>query len=367
MKKLFIFIALVVCSTAAASTIEYSDRLSERQMNSATRTDAEWENSLKDYGAPSVPFMSYRFLLPFGEKVDEVGVELDDFRLLARDIRLDCAQPRRIFGRDPITIEPDETIYKSDRFYPYADYSFKGVGYLSGYAVATVHVYPCKYNPVAEVLGCYGSFKLTIKTSKDNSLEARQSEMICGSEAISARIERLVVNISEINSYPAANVPVSRYDLIDPGDPASMIIVAGDAYVDLFNDYALWKAGHGVVTAVYTIEDILSEYTSGVDGPDNLRDFITAAYQAWAATETPLEYVLLAGDDEIIPVRGVWGDIGVYVPITISPAIFITVLWTATGTPTVMRTTARSTMSPICTVRFVSGVFREIISRTSRI
>src|SRR5690554_6564727 len=41
-----------------------------------------------------------------------------------------------------------------------------------------------------------------------------------------------------------------------------------------------------------------------------LRNFIIDAYATFADTDSPLEYVLLGGVDEIIPERGVWGRVG---------------------------------------------------------
>ena len=42
MKKIIIILAVLFFSTAAASTIEYSDKITESQMFSAVNTDAEW-------------------------------------------------------------------------------------------------------------------------------------------------------------------------------------------------------------------------------------------------------------------------------------------------------------------------------------
>jgi len=314
MKKLLVIIVALLFTTAAASTIEYSDKISDRQMNSAVMAESDCENMLRNYGAPAVPFMSYRFLIPYGEKVDDVKVELSGFKIVAAEMDIDCAQPREVYSKEPIIVERDGSIYQNDKFYPYADFRYNGVSYLSGFAVATVHVYPCKYNPVKRELGCYEDIKITISTSGEESIEMKQAEMICTNIATIDRLEKLIVNRSEIYTYPATNIHATKSSLINPDEPATMIIVAGNSYLDLFDTYALWKESHGVATAVYTIENILSEYSSGVDAPANLRDFIIDAYQTWAGTETPLEYVLLAGDDEIIPIRGVWGDIGVYDP-----------------------------------------------------
>jgi hypothetical protein len=93
MKNLFMIIAALLYTTVAASTIEYSEKLSDGQMKSAAKADTDSENRLRNYGAPSVPFMSYRFLIPFGEKVNDIKVELNGFKTLDKDIEIDCAQP----------------------------------------------------------------------------------------------------------------------------------------------------------------------------------------------------------------------------------------------------------------------------------
>jgi len=55
-----------------------------------------------------------------------------------------------------------------------------------------------------------------------------------------------------------------------------------------------------VQAEIYTVEDILDNYF-GISDADKIRNFLILAYISWAGSSNPLEYVLLGGDDEIIP------------------------------------------------------------------
>ena len=260
-----------------------------------------------EYGRPQVPYVCYRFVIPYGERLDEVTVVLSGYREMAGTVDIDPAQPPAPIGY-PAAIAPrDQDVYSQDKLYPDRDFELVGVERLAGVDLATVRVYPYRFSPVRRKLGYFETAKITLETAPDQTVAGGQEHMICRSPSIDARLASLVVNPSAVKTYPSAVPAVGSRDLVGPEDAARFLIVCGQAYENLFLDYAAWKETHGVSAAVFAIEDILAEYTSGVDAAANLRDFIIDAYQAWAATDDPLEYVLLAGDDEIIPIRGCWG------------------------------------------------------------
>lgn len=66
-----------------------------------------------------------------------------------------------------------------------------------------------------------------------------------------------------------------------------------------FSEYSAWRSAKGVSNSIYSMEDIVSAYP-GVDNAEKLRNFIINAYQTWANSSQPLEYVILGGDDEIV-------------------------------------------------------------------
>jgi hypothetical protein len=88
-----------------------------------------------------------------------------------------------------------------------------------------------------------------------------------------------------------------------------MIIITSNSRINWFTEYSSWRASKGVSNAIYALEDILSSYP-GTDNAEKLRNFIINVYQTWVNSSQPLEYVILGGDDEIIPERGTYGQVG---------------------------------------------------------
>jgi hypothetical protein len=269
---------------------------------------------VQEPGAPQLPYECYRIILPYGHAVSEVNVVLESYTRVDGNFDIDCTQPISPISKPTVTVPRNESIYGNDRQYPYVGHELIGIERLSGVDIAIINVYPYRYNPMTGELGYFRDLTVEVTTEFSPAVRSAQSAMISRSGSVITRLERLAVNPSVVNTYPEQNRVTSGRDLVDPGDPATFLIVAGEAYLTTFNDYATWKETHGVATAVYTIEDVLAEYTAGADDAANLRDFIIDAYQTWASSDSPLEYVLLAGDDEIIPIRGCWGNTDYYPP-----------------------------------------------------
>ena len=83
-------------------------------------------------------------------------------------------------------------------------------------------------------------------------------------------------------------------------------IITNDALKTNFQALADWKTRKGVVTTVFSIDDIVenSTYISGRDDAEKLRFFL----QDLAKVNPGLEYVLLGGDVEVVPHRGCYGN-----------------------------------------------------------
>jgi hypothetical protein len=68
------------------------------------------------------------------------------------------------------------------------------------------------------------------------------------------------------------------------------------------DDFVARKEANGYATTVVTVEDIYANYT-GVDSQEQIRNFIRDAHNSWG-----IEYVLLGGNAEVVPVRQVVND-----------------------------------------------------------
>jgi len=119
----------------------------------------------------------------------------------------------------------------------------------------------------------------------------------------------LIDNKNEIGSYHK-NRTENRSILADENEPFQMIIITDAERAPYFADYITWKESQGYVVGVFLVEEI---YTAGYSGEDNkalVRELIKDAYVTYSQTAHPLEYVILGGDDEIIPARGCYGAVG---------------------------------------------------------
>jgi hypothetical protein len=257
-------------------------------------------------GEPRLPHQCYRLLLPHGTKLQAVHVALEDYRELTGQWLVPPAQGPVPISGGYAAVSGNPAVYEADRPYPEKDHEFVHVQRLSGMDIATINVFPYKYHPRSQRLGWFGSVAIDIAVVSDRGVRAEQGRRICTSPRVLRRLEALVENPSMHHTYPDGNTPASGRDLVDPQDPHRFLIITGSAYQTVFEAYAQWKETHDVSAAVFLREDIYAEYTTG-DGPARIRAFISDAYDVWAGSEEPLEFVLLGGDDEIIPIRGCWG------------------------------------------------------------
>jgi hypothetical protein len=84
------------------------------------------------------------------------------------------------------------------------------------------------------------------------------------------------------------------------------VIVTSNALASNFQPLADWKTRKGVSTQIHTIEDIVADST--YNSARDVQEKIRRKLQDLKASHPELEYVLLGGDVEVVPVRGAWGN-----------------------------------------------------------
>ncbi|MDZ4803996.1 MAG: C25 family cysteine peptidase [Candidatus Eisenbacteria bacterium] len=82
------------------------------------------------------------------------------------------------------------------------------------------------------------------------------------------------------------------------GRPVDMVIITGEALESEYQRLAEWRTRSGIYTVIRTVEWIAAEYPEGVDLADRIRRFIRDAVSGWG-----VEWVLLGGDADVVPVR----------------------------------------------------------------
>ncbi|MCB5253200.1 MAG: C25 family cysteine peptidase [Candidatus Cloacimonadaceae bacterium] len=266
---------------------------------------------LLEPGQPMLNYYSLKILLPFGEEYRSAELSFSSAKTRRSGIEIKPAGVQIPISRpQDITVsQPDPQIYQRDSFFPEQDFEYLGTQYFRGYGIALFNVYPLRYNPVTGETISYTSFELNIESKFSAQAAAEQARFLTFNSQTLELLQQMVANPQQQYSYAdhSAYRPKSR--TLDPSAAKSMIIITGEANAMWFEDYALWRESKGISTAIYSTDYIYANYT-GVDNAEKVRNFIIDAYSSWADTATPLEYVILGGDDEIVPERGVFGRVG---------------------------------------------------------
>ncbi len=278
------------------------------------KSETKWETSslplLQSPGNPALPFYPVRVLLPMGEKVINVEITLENHLPERAGLSLDYVRQQQPVSQPaPDRTVKNHAVWEADAFYPAADFEYLGTQTWKGYQIALLNIYPWHYNPVTSRLAAAGTARIKILTEADAELARYQGLRIPSAPTAPELLSGFVLNPEQSAGYTrrGSHRPSTRY--VNPNDPKKLVIITSQNRVEWFNAYAQWKNSRNIPTGIFTIESILSDY-AGVDDPAKLRSFIEDAFLSWLDTGTPLEYVILAGDDEIIPVRGLFGQVG---------------------------------------------------------
>jgi hypothetical protein len=253
-------------------------------------------------GEPMVPYIPLKILLPMGEEFERIEIDYTADTKISKDVEPDIA-----VEQIPLSVYPklDMTATNPTKQYPTSEFEVLGVQRKNGYDVLLVNAFPYRYNTVSKELITHRNFKLEVHTKYNSAMMETQSKLL-----VESKHPLKVLNPQALTSYLKTITHSSR-DFPESDEPYSMIIITDEARYDFFDEFVVWKQEQGITAKVFLTSDIYGVY-AGTDDADKIRNFILDAYMVYSATQTPLEYVILGGDDEIIPIRGVYGQVGSY-------------------------------------------------------
>ena len=281
---------------------------------------------LDDYGetgSPILPYKTIKILLPQGEEPIDIKVTPNHKTTLKGSYFIKPAQefyPISFNGTVSFTL-PNPAIYNSTSPYPGTFYSDVSIQKLYGYDILIFNLYPVHYIPETGQVYYFQNMEVDILTEPTitaTSLESIQKNNFRGLLKDEEKIRNIVDNPDTLQTYDilkttltnlsAASEPTSMKPLsiVNPADSYDYIIITNTALNSSFQALIYWKTQKGLNAKSVLVEDIYSNYT-GIDNQDKIRNFIIDAYNNWN-----IEFVLLGGDDNIIPHRGFYVDMGDY-------------------------------------------------------
>jgi hypothetical protein len=242
-------------------------------------------------GEPSLSYQAISLMLPPGEVATGIEISGEDeilipgtFDLFPQQYSLPISE-----SADGVFIK-NETIYNFNGKYPASPTGSLSTQYLNGYAFALSTFTPMTYNPAARKLSYYSNVKIRISTKSDpKSLNAMEG--LSASENVLKRVRIFAQNPEMIAQYPEKDNRLTGY---------KYLVITPQQFANGFDSLLDYYAGNGIPGQVTTTEYIYSNI-AGNDNQQKIRNYIK---QEVAANN--VEYVLLGGDVEHIPYRGLY-------------------------------------------------------------
>jgi len=257
------------------------------------RVTLEGAQGLGNPGEPCLPSSGVYLLLPPGSEVRNIAITTNEQEKLEGTFMVEPSPiPAQLSGEDEGTDPvPDETIYNSDQMFPGKLYTEIGTYQFRGYDILVLTLHPVQYRPMSGELFYYQDMLVEVETASSGTINALYRQLDGDAEALGDLVDNPDVAPLYSMGGLSGESPTGEYDLV---------IITTNALKDGFEPLKEAHDVEGTKTFITTIEEIYSEYT-GVDGAEKIRNFIRDAY-----TNLEIEYVLIGGDENVVPARRVW-------------------------------------------------------------
>ncbi len=233
-------------------------------------------------GEPALPERGAYILIPSGRNVEEITVIPSEKVYLGSDYYIEPVE-NSVSLSDPksgSTTALNEEIYSSSHPYPGELFTKIGVYTFRGYRILVLKLHPMQYIPTTGELFYYTDMVVSIKTVRDTS----PNTLYRGLEKDKIEVIKKVDNPGVANTYQQSpSTALESYDLL---------ILTTDELKESFEPLKEAHDASGTRTIIKTLSDI------GSSKPEDIRTYIKNAYTNWG-----IDYVLLGGDDDVIPAK----------------------------------------------------------------
>ena len=267
-------------SSPIISTIEVNDTFYSRVIIESLST-------MDDPGAPQLPVKGAYILLPPDTKIKDIVVNSvfkQKIQLSNPIIPSSIPIPRSAQSTyHQLPLEIDTEIYLSDQPYPVEPYTNMQCYTMKGYQILILQLHPICYHPLQNCIDYYPKLNLTI------NLEPEQQNTHIRSSMDDKEIIRNKVDNPEMVDKYQSKIQEST------SEPYDLLILTHQSLKQGFQILKQYHDNQGIYTKIVSINEINPFISSG-DTPEDMRAFIKKEYE-----ESGIQYVLLAGDTELVP------------------------------------------------------------------
>lgn len=245
-------------------------------------------------GSPEIPYKIIKLALPPNSRaasISATGAEIwnmahgSDMTWFEGDIQTDIDM---VYSPAPQNAD----IYSSNDIMPGKYAEIISQGQMGSQPIVNIAVYPIQYRPAGGDVVLIGKIEIVLQLEYSPVLYSRSNPP--GSELLSELVDNPGSISGSSLGLSSGNGPVPGNMTMGIG--AEYLVITSGELAPAFYPFVAWKNQKGIVTELVLIEDILPRY-SGVDDAARLREYLKDAYADGA------RWVLLGGDEDIIPIR----------------------------------------------------------------
>lgn len=318
MKNIFVLFVILIsfCFASLNKSIEFtsnkvsiSNSFKANDGNLYQTVSYGTEIKIHEEGKPELPVLYKQYIISADEDPDDII-----YHVVGKSIEYVLSDPlfpsqKDIF--DPlydkeVFILPDENIYSSDEIYPENAVEVIKDGWLDGNHIVQLAFYPIQYSPVDNKLIFHENiyFQLNTRSGSRRPDPVRKRSKYSQNVYDSA-LKMAVDNDEDISLYQVKPNQYLSKTLADSADLKyyDYIIITKDSLISAFDDLVEWKKRKGIDIGIIDVDSIISAYPNGDeisglnDDAGSVRQYLINAYQNGTT------YVLIGGDDEIVPIR----------------------------------------------------------------
>jgi hypothetical protein len=280
----------------ARDDFSYTIRTTDAQItlaNGAAKINGGEESFVP--GAPQVGYKVIRVILPGGTEIESLSIETNKPILVTTNLYLDFTRGDIKTDMSPNVqaTAPNPEIYSSDFPYPSERAILLSSGYWGNIHLADIAVYPLAYRAKSRQLELFSEIQLIFKL---RPISPELSARLKGDPIAYSALMQSAENKNDLFPYASSNMgDVSNPVIAGLAGPEHLVITS-DSLADGFQYYVDWKNQKGLPSRIVSIENILAS-SEGIDPPEKLRNYLIGAH------EQGVRWVLLGGDEDIIPIR----------------------------------------------------------------
>ncbi len=296
MKKFLLFTTVILFSlTVFSQKISYTYNFQEPVIKNVGNFQLlVFPNSkqVAPIGEPSIPFVSAKLMLPPGMSAHNVTFKFEQKQKIKGKFHLYPGQNvHPVSKKTTSAFDYNKEIYSTEK-YPDIKYSDVSTEFMNGYGFAFSKFTPIEYNPSNGEVYFYKKITISIDYKKTNKAQQTQS-FLSSRKKIKQRAKSLADNPDMIIKYPDKKSSTS-YD---------MLIITDNNYINDFDDLINFHLYRGIEAQIISIADIENQMT-GQDTQEKMRNYIIQEYQ-----NNDIEYVILGGDANVVPYRGMYCEV----------------------------------------------------------